>query len=272
MFKVLLGFILPVFILLILFSYKFIFGFAGLIIYLGIVIATGRATIYSMIGNIRYTNGGPAEALKWYEKAYKTHRAGIKMEISYGYLLLKSSRIDEAEKIFTKLLEGKQQVQDEKSIKSNLALLLWKKGDLDSAIAMLEDVMEDYKTSTLYGSLGYFYIAKGDFEKALEFNLEATEYNRTNTIILDNLGLTYYMLEQSDKSLETYQKLIGMKPTFPEAYYNYGQLLLKLNRPDEALEMFRKARQCKISFLSTITTEDIESTIEKLESDTSKSE
>lgn len=263
--NVVLGFFLPVVLLLMLFSYRFIVGVFGLIIYLAVAGILSRDSIYGLMGNVRYTKGDLPGALKWYGRAYKTRKSGVKREISYGYLLLKSGRTDEAEGIFNELSGKELQESDKNSVRSNLALVLWKKGDLDSAITMLEDIIREYKTGAIYGSLGYFYILKGDLEKALEFNLEAAEYDSINTVILDNLGLNYYLLDQTDKSLETYKKLLSLKPAFPEAYYNYGRLLLKLGRADEALEMLRRARQYKVSFLSTVTKEDIESSIEKLE-------
>ena len=143
--------------------------------------------------------------------------------------------------------------------KSIKALVTWKKGNLDEAIEMLEDVITKFETSNIYGSLGYMYILKGDMDKALEFNLKAYGYNDDHDVILDNLGQTYYLMGYLEKAKDIYEKLINkkIKPTFPEVYYNYGLLLHKMDEKEDALENFNKALNYKTTFLSTISKEEI---------------
>ena len=40
--------------------------------------------------------------------------------------------------------------------KSNLALVVWRKGDLDKAIEMLKEVILEYKNTAVYGVLVTF--------------------------------------------------------------------------------------------------------------------
>ena len=124
--------------------------------------------------------------------------------------------------------------------KSNYALVLWKKGELDSAINLLEEVLSEYTSTVVYGSLGYLYILKGDLEKAVEFNKEAYDYNDSDPIILDNLGNAYYLTGELSKSKEIYKELMNLNPQFPEAFYNYSLLLKKLGKLDEALDYMKK--------------------------------
>ena len=65
---------------------------------------------------------------------------------------------------------------------------------------MLEEIIKTYETTTVYGSLGYLLILKGNLENALQFNLKAYEYNPSDKIIQDNLGQNYYLLGQYEKA------------------------------------------------------------------------
>jgi tetratricopeptide (TPR) repeat protein len=153
---------------------------------------------------------------------------------------------------------------DKMNVKSNMALVLWKKGQIDDALNMLKEVFENYKTTTIYGSLGFLLILKGDLDKALEFNLEAYEYNDSNAVILDNLGQTYYLMGEYDKSKEIYKKLVSSNPSFPEPYFNYGLVMKQKGNVERALELMNQALTYRFSFLSTVSKEEIEAEIEKL--------
>ncbi|NJD01619.1 MAG: tetratricopeptide repeat protein [Ruminiclostridium sp.] len=259
----LLKFAVPVILLIILFSYNSLVGLAALLLAIAFLFYKGRASAFANIGKLKYSGGNIEEALTWFERAYATGKSKPATTTSYAYLLLKTGRLEESETILNKLISSRPDKDNEMLAKSNLALAIWKKGCLDDAIALLEAVINDYKTSAVYGSLGYLLILKGDLEKALQFNLEAYEYNDSNTVILDNLGLVYHLTGQFEKSAEIYEKLMLKNPTFPEAYYNYGLLLSDINQTEKAVEMMEKALNYKLSFLSTIKREDIEQKLEE---------
>lgn len=259
-------YLLPLIATIMLFSYNALTGAAFLLAYLAFIVFTGRAGIYALFGSISYTKGNYNEALKWFNKAYTSNKAKPKTIISYAYLLLKSGNIEKPEEILRKLIVSTAAATDEANLaRSNLALVLWKKGCLDEAIAMLEEVFGSYKTTTIYGSLGYLLTQAGDLDKALQFNLEAYDYNSSNTIILDNLGHTYYLLGQYEKACVIYDKLLSLKPTFPEAYFNYGLLLAAMNEPENGLQEMQKALKYNFSLLSTVTMEDVKAKINELE-------
>ena len=161
------------------------------------------------------------------------------------------------------ILKSNPKAEDITYTKSILALVLWKKGELDAATDMLTEVMQTYKTTSVYGSLGYLLILKGDLDKALQFNLEAYDYNASDKVIQDNLGQNYYLLGMYDKSREIYEALMEKSPTFPEAWFNYGLLLEKLGEPERALESMKKALEYKFSYLCCISREDIEAKIQE---------
>ena len=102
-------------------------------------------------------------------------------------------------------------------------------------------------------------------DKALKFNQEAYEYNDSNSIIMDNLGQAYYLNGDYSKAAEIYEKLMAANPTFPEAYYNYGLVLLAMGKKEEALEMMKKALNYDFTYLSTVTKENVEEKIREVQ-------
>jgi tetratricopeptide (TPR) repeat protein len=266
------GFILPAAAVIIASMVNKWLGIGVLAVYLLVFVYISRASIYTLIGTRSYGLGKMDDAIKWFGKAYATNRASIRTSASYVYLLLKNRELDKADEILQKIMGKNIQSQDLPYIKSIKALVLWKKGELDNAAAILEEVIQTYKTTSVYGSLGCMLILQGDLEKALQFNLEAYDYNSSDNIINDNLGQNYYLLGMYDKAGEVYEKLIAKAPTFPEPYYNYGLLLEKQESFDKALEMMRKAMDQKFTYLSTITKEDVEAAIKRIEGITGNQE
>jgi len=256
--------ILPILLIIAAFIFNKYVGLVCLIAYILLICYTSRSIFYKLVANINYGKGDMDKTLHWYSKAYKADKSKAATAITYAYLLLKNGNIDESEKVFKHIFKLNLG-QDEKMLaKSNYALLIWKKGDLDAAVNLLEEVTESYKTTATYGSLGYLLILKGDLDRALEFNLEAYDYNNTNPIILDNLGQTYYLRGEQDKAVEIYEKLMPSNPSFPSAYYNYGLVLLKNGEYEKALENMEKALNFIFSPLSAIQKSDIEAKIEEI--------
>ena len=262
--KFLAGFVLPVAVIFLLGKMSIWYGIAAVLAYIAIFLYLSRVTVFTVIGGRNYSRGKTEPALKWFKRAYEDKKSGVKPAISYAYLLLKNAELEKSEEILKKLLKDYPNAEEVHSVKSNLALVLWKKGELEAATNMLEEVIASYKTTSIYGSLGYLLLLSGDLEKALQFNLEAHEYNSSDKIILDNLGQNYYLLGMYDKSAEIYESLVKKSPAFPEPYYNYGLLLEKQGEPEQALEMMKTALDSKFSYLSSITKEDVEAKIKEL--------
>lgn len=263
--KFLIGFILPLVLIIAAWFINKWLGVLAAVIYAAALVILARPVIYSMKGSKAYSLGRTDEAIKWFGKAYATKKAGVRASVSYGYILLRSGELDKADEILKQVFKENGKSEDLPYIKSIMALVLWKKGKVEKAVEMLEEVIKSYKTTSVYGSLGYLLILNGDLEKALQFNLEAYDYNSSDKIIQDNLGQNYYLLGMYDKANEIYKPLIEKAPSFPEPYYGYSLLLLAMGRRDEALEYMKKALDYKFTFLSTISREEIEAKIKEIE-------
>lgn len=237
----------------------------ALIIIIIYVIYVNFATIIYYIGSNKYKKNKIDEAYKYFEIAYKIKGSSMKVKLYYIYFLLLRGDLDEADKLLKELLTKKITSNDEISIKLNISIVMWKRNNIDGAVEILMELIEKYKTTVLYQNLGYFLILKGDYDIALEINLQAYEYNSTDAGILDNLAMLYCMRGEYDKALIIYEELMPLKPSFATAYYYYAIVLLNDNKTEEALENLRQALKCNFTFLSTMSKEEIQAKITEIE-------
>lgn len=253
------SFIIISFIIFTAFTKHVLLGILAIIIYLAYLIYKKRNNIFASLANSAHLKGDTELSLKWLDRAYQVDPKHHQIVITYGYNLLKYGHFDHAEKVLEQLITPNSTPSHRSSINMNLALVRWKQNRLEEAISMLEVINERMKTSVLYGSLGYLYIEQGNLERALTYNLEAYDYNETNTVILDNLGLNYIQLNEWNKAEDIYNKLIPLKPKFPEAYYHQGLVHDNKGEFSQAYDCYVEALRQPFTYISTEPKELIES-------------
>jgi len=228
-----------------------------------------KPQIFTIIGRRKYFDDHTV-GFKWLKKAYNTGRMAPQQALVYAYLLLRDGHLTESEKLISAVLyKSKQKLTKQNLLAAelNLAIILWKKGNLKEAIEKLEGVYnEQYRSTVHYGTLGVFYIMANELEKAEEFCLEALDYNPGDMSIKDNLGLVYLKKGKLEEAKEIYEDLFeGGTPDFIEAYYNYGQVLEQLGDTEGAKEQYEKALSCPERYLSTVKLAVVDAALSKIE-------
>jgi tetratricopeptide (TPR) repeat protein len=249
-------------------TFGWIGGIVGFLMSLVILVAANRATVMFVVGQLRYNKDDHIGAYRLMKKAYDTTKLAPGFTLMYAYMMIRDGMLTEAETVLNKVtyLNRRELTKEDLALADiNKAIIMWKQDRLSEGIELLEDVYESgMKSTTLYGTLGYFYILDNRIEKALEFNKEAYEYNSDNMIIADNLALNYILNSELEKAEEMYKMLLERNPSFIEPYYNYALLLEKRMQNDEALEYYNKALEYPEKYLSTITHKDVNEAIERL--------
>lgn len=87
---------------------------------------------------------------------------------------------------------------------------LFKKGELDQAIALLEQVEKPQAEVLAY--LGTLLSLKGEEEKALLYYKQAVELSKDSTRYLNNVAVTYYSLNQDQKARKWFLKVLEIDP------------------------------------------------------------
>ena len=199
----------------------------------------------------------PQKALLWFERGYK-HGMTIGQQEIYAYYLLREGQVEKSEKIYKHLLIQKLKPELRLKLRADYAVLLMKTGRIDEAIEDLEEITLNYINSTTYGTLGYLYLLKNNRRKAESYNKEAYDYNATDPVILDNCTQLYIKLGKFYEAKRYADELLARKPYFVEAYYDAAYVYMKLGDFDKAIELVERAKQCRITFMSTIKQDELE--------------
>jgi len=83
---------------------------------------------------------------------------------------------------------------------------------------------------------------QGKFEQAEKFYTEAIEIWPENHILYSNRSATFLQLKNHDKALEDAEKCILLAKDFPKGYFRKAQILMEINRKEEALKAIIEAR------------------------------
>lgn len=264
--ELLVNIIIPLLILYIAFSLSWILGLIAVFV----ILWRMRADIYSLIAQRKFATNH-SDGYKWFEKALKTKRMRPYHTLFYAYMLLRDGALDKSEELINKttyLHRGKLSPDIKLSANLNLALIKWKKGNITEAISDLEEMYNDgYKSSVMYGTLGYLYLIHGDIVKGYKFNQEAVEYNPDDNIIIDNWGNSLLLRGDKEKALEVYEDLMEKNPTFMEAYYNYGLTLYANGEKEKAITEMSKTLDMEEKYLSELTHEKVRAQIEKIKAE-----
>ena len=236
---------------------------AGIVLAIVISAVLNMPMFYMLRANSTYKKGKYKEGLALYKKAYKTKRISVDMEIFCGYIFLKEGEKEFAGEVFEKLSskEDKMTPRQKNNFETNKAILIWKNGDVNGAVELLEKVWERENSVTVAGTLGALMLIaarqSGDYSGALEFCEETNEQYTYEKTILANLVEAYYCTNQNEKAIETFRELLDCGCSSPSPYY-YGALaLLKAGEKDEAEEMLNKALRLRFSHVATITKKSV---------------
>ncbi len=240
-------------------------GIVGLVILLLVYIYLNRSVFYQNKAGKKYHNRDYEGSLADLKAAVAIDPKNAKVRGTYAFLLIKMGYTDEAAIQIDEAIAKVRIESDKNTMIITKALVLWKQGNIDQAIELLDKLIKTYETTNVYSTLGLLYNEKGDKTKALEFNLLAKDYNSSNPAILDNLGTSYFNLGDYDNAFETYQEAMKQKPSFPEAYYNYAKMLERNGDLEKALYMLRTSQQLNFWYTSTVSKEMIEEYINELE-------
>lgn len=259
----LIKFLLPVAIIYIAFKFNILAGFAAILIIFAYLWYKNLPEIYILRSKQLYLKDTD-KMFELLEKAYKTGRMLPDHKIYYGYMCMREGRYEDAERLYNAATLFQKDPGVLARAKTNIALLMWKKGNIDEAIELMAEVYENYKSTVVYGNYGYLLLEKKDLQKALEINLAGYEYDDTSDLIADNLVQNYYMLGNFEESKKYAEEVMGRNPQFPMPYYNYAKTLIALGDKEKAKEMLEKALEYPFSGVAAITKEDVLDLLEEI--------
>ncbi|MEK8127592.1 tetratricopeptide repeat protein [Paenibacillus filicis] len=253
-----------VIVVVLLFKLHWALGTGVVVVSIGVFVFLNRSALYAQRGNMAYMKGDQAKALELLEKANGFKRVVPQHRIGYGFLLMKAGKPEEAERVFQEIQRLSPPREILMQARINLSTAYWLQGRHSESLALMEEVMGEYKNTLAYGNLGYFKVLNGDLEEALVLNQEAYEFNDNDVTILDNLAQNYYLLGRVEEAADMYAKVMDKSPKHAESYYFYALTLQKLGRLEEAREQSEKAISRDLALVTPLTRADLERLEEQL--------
>lgn len=229
-----------------------------------------RASLLTQLASQAYYIKGDSEkGEKLYKMAYKTGLMTADCKIAYSSFCLRENRFEKGRRLLNEVINSKRTTADDKfNAKHNLAVLIWKEGNLEESIELLEVVHKERTATNTYGTLGVLYLERvkknGNYSEVLDFMLEAYDYNDGDKTIADNLGELYSLMGEYEKAKEVYSKLLEKEHITPMPYYNYGLVLKNLGDTEGARENFEKALGCRFTSVLTVTKEMVQEQLDNL--------
>ncbi|HYC77202.1 MAG TPA: tetratricopeptide repeat protein, partial [Planctomycetota bacterium] len=125
---------------------------------------------------------------------------------------------------------------------TSTAIHLMQTGKPREGVALLERLQRDHpKNIEVLVNLGGAYQDAGQYEKAKTVFLRALEMSPGKDAVLINLASVHLNLKDDKAALEWADKAIKVAPEQAHAHANRGYALMRLKRPQEATESYRKA-------------------------------
>ena len=156
-------------------------------------------------------------------------------------LLALLERHDESLDVYSQLVRFRP---DSESISLGRAELLLRMGRLDDAIAQYRQAVDRWPDSALsLNALGYTLADRTDrYKEAEKLIRKALRYEPESAAIIDSLGWVLYKLGHHEEALVELQRAYE-KLDDPEVASHIVEVLIALNRKDEALEFLAAAEE-----------------------------
>ncbi len=116
-------------------------------------------------------------------------------------------------------------------------------GRYEEAIKVLREAQKvDPSNSTLQNNLGYLLLEKGgDLQEASGLIEAAVKQDSQNGSVMDSWGWVLFKQGKFEESEKALRKASELNPFSPDTRMHLGEVLLKLNRPEEAVEQWERA-------------------------------
>jgi tetratricopeptide (TPR) repeat protein len=131
---------------------------------------------------------------------------------------------------------------------SAIGRLLAAKGDYEGAIAAFKQGIQIRPNNgELHSGLASTLMDMGRIEDAIKEFRIAVQF-KPDARLYNNLGLAYSSVGDAEGAMNSYKAAIWHDPNNAEAHYNYGNLLLALEKPAQAAGEYEKAIKAKPTY------------------------
>lgn len=150
-----------------------------------------------------------------------------------------AKKYDESEKEYNKALELGA---SEKEVYLGLAKLYFDKGEYKKSIKYNNDLISKYGVQSEYLlNIAVSYNIMGDFNSAIKYYKKCISLEPSDFTIKEELAKLYYLILKYSECIELLEAAIQQnKKINPETYQLLGEVYIKVNKINEAIDIFNK--------------------------------
>lgn len=219
------------------------------------VIDPDYAKAYHALGDIQYLQGDFDNAILFYQKAIEKNPHHVNSAVEQAKIQVEVKHDDQAGEESLKLVFGKQFEGLAPSEKAKAHALRAEINihrhsndkvvqDLNAAIG-LNPAKIEYKAA-----LGNFFLDVGEYAKAEELFANALKQAPTNVDALVGKGRAMWQNGDIVKAKMFLEKIAASQPKDPRPVYLLGRIAEDLDKPDQALGLFRRSAQISPKYLT----------------------
>ncbi len=196
--------------------------------------------IFFELGNAYEQDKNFTKAAESYEKylSFKPDQAWN----AYFQLAMSRMRLEQYDAAVTAFLEAKNEKPEDVKINNSLAEAYQKAGRLKEAEGVLNElaVINPQEAKYYYSQALRMYDSAGDPEGALGPAQKIVELDPKETQSLYNLGLMYVKLERYDEAVDVFEQCLALDPEYAYAWFQVGLAYFNQKRYRQAVEPYRK--------------------------------
>lgn len=224
-----------------------------------------KATIKARTAAAKLAKGDTEGAVALYAEAVNEGLQDPRSLLNYSVLLIRRGEYQTARELLVKMQKYPMTDENRRTLFVNYASCVYKMGELQKGIELLERQHQKQPSGIVYQTLGYLYIEAGDLDTALAFNTEAMDYDDEDSIVLDNLAQTYYRLVgDKEKAKPYFEKALEAKPNQIDTLYFLSLYDIDAGNKEAAREKLETALEGRFSPLNFATKEMVEKALQAL--------
>lgn len=227
------------------------------------------------------SKGRIEEAKAKYAEALKDGMNQPRLLLAYSVLLIRAGEFEAAKELLVKTQKAPGITPDQKSqLFMNYAVCVYKLGDLEKGVNLLEKQHLHQPSGMIYQTLGYLYVEKylpekkpaeddGSWEmgvkQALKFLQESVDYDEDDSICLDNIGQFYYRVLGDKATAKTwFDKAHEAKENQIDTLWFLSRYDVEEGNIPAALEKLELASEGRFSPLNYVTKDVVDAEIARL--------
>jgi len=128
-------------------------------------------------------------------------------------------------------------------------------GNAAKAKQEIDELLKLYPQDKRVQSLAGLYYGnfQSDLKTALDHHTKATTIDKAYAAAYNQIGYLQFRLGQYGEAEQAFKQYITLRPTFPNPYDSYAELLMKTGRYDESIAEYQKALEKDAGFVSACT-------------------